>query len=288
MPDFDIEFQDDDIFTQCFDVSHKITTKFLNKYSISKLTKLFEKHGILPRLRSLNVQPILEIDTKELYSHHLYIYERDQCEPEKAFVRLIIGPQPKFFGCEKHKTIKGMEKGRKFFECNLQGDLQVLDMKWISMQNTQAKFTKKRPRFPGQKCPGFGMMTQAIKVLNELADNDGIANEPMHFHNAVFSKAFKFVNPCFQGWFDSLREDLGDEIQKQGLSKVSWAIFYGGLRDKDGNKIEWEGEDMVQGKTEKVSKYFQSEGYRKYYNAAKFSRGFYIDWDSVKEKMSKN
>ncbi|KAJ3440120.1 hypothetical protein M0813_18141 [Anaeramoeba flamelloides] len=288
MPEFEIEFQDDDIFTQCFDANQKITTKFLNKYSTTKLNKLFETYEILPRLRNLNVQPMLEIDTKELYSHHLYIYERDQCEPEKAIVRLIIGPQPKFFGNEKHKTVRGMEKGRNYFERKLQSDLKVLDLKWISMQNTKAKFTKKRPRFPGQKYPGFGMMSQVIKVLFELVDNDGIANEPMHFHNAVFSKSFKFVNPSFQGWFDSLREDLGDEIQKQGLAKVSWAIFYGGLRDKEGNKIEWEGEDMVQGKTEKVSKYFQSKGYLKYYNASKFSRGFYIDWESVKEKMSKH
>ncbi|KAJ3424040.1 hypothetical protein M0812_29672 [Anaeramoeba flamelloides] len=282
---FELSIEQEDINGECFTQSEKFTTKFMNKYSHEEVLEMFEKHKVIKQLKKKNIHPRLQIETSERYSHELVISEMIESKPENALVRLIVSPQPKFFPEIKHKTIRNLEVGDQLFRDELMNKIKILDIKWLSIQNTKSHFTKNKPQYPGQKFPGLGLLRKMYFIILEFSMSDGISGLPMHFHNAIFSKGSTFVNPCFQGWFESLQEDLAQEIEEHGLARVSWAIFLGGLRDKDHNLVLWEPEEMLFGMSETVKEYFNSKKYIKLFQQNKYSRGNYIDWKAVEKDI---
>ena len=114
--------------------------------------------------------------------------------------------------------------------------LQMLVIEWLRLQNPRQSFGERMP-LPGQMHPGLGIGSEIDSVLVGLATDshrDGILNLPEHWYNAYLytksSKPYKFMNPAFQGFFQSICDALEDDIRTRGLPTVAWAIFRGLLR----------------------------------------------------------
>lgn len=114
--------------------------------------------------------------------------------------------------------------------------LQMLVIEWLRLQNPRQSFGERMP-LPGQMHPGLGLGSEIDSVLVGLATDshrDGILNLPEHWYNAYMytksSKPYKFMNPAFQGFFQSICDALEDDIRARGLPTVAWAIFRGLLR----------------------------------------------------------
>jgi hypothetical protein len=83
--------------------------------------------------------------------------------------------------------------------------------------------------------------------------SDGEVNAPLYYHNAVLyaMHGLQFVNPEFEGIFNTLGQDLMPHIADPtiGLAVVSRAIFNGRLfHVPTGKRVKW-----VPGKTAEVS-----------------------------------
>ena len=114
--------------------------------------------------------------------------------------------------------------------------LQMLVIEWLRLQNPRQSFGERMP-LPGQMHPGLGIGSEIDSVLVGLATDshrDGILNLPEHWYNAYLytksSRPYKFMNPAFQGFFQSICDALEDDIRTRGLPTVAWAIFRGLLR----------------------------------------------------------
>lgn len=85
---------------------------------------------------------------------------------------------------------------------------------------------------PGQNYPSLGIGRIIDKVLFRLAINgkrDGILNVPLYFHNAVFyqKENYHFVNPVFEGIYETMYRDLLPYIKKRGLGYVAHGLLRG-------------------------------------------------------------
>ena len=92
--------------------------------------------------------------------------------------------------------------------------LSVLFNSWLSLQDPRARFTRERPRLPGQRFPGLGLARAFYALMARWArewGKDAVLATPEYFHNAVFySPVFRFLSPREQGRFLALRRDLGE------------------------------------------------------------------------------
>ena len=128
---------------------------------------------------------------------------------------------------------EGLKHLRGYFG---QKRLQMLVIEWLRLQNPRQSFGERMP-LPGQIHPGLGIGTEIDSVLIDLATSshrDGILNLPEHWYNAYLytrsRRPYKFLNPAFQGYFQSICDALEDDVRTRGLPAVAWAIFRGLLR----------------------------------------------------------
>ena len=66
-------------------------------------------------------------------------------------------------------------------------DAALLRIEWLLMQNPRARFTAQRPRLPGQKHPGLGLLADVIALLIVACDRlqlGGLLFVPAHYHTA--------------------------------------------------------------------------------------------------------
>ncbi|HSE42328.1 MAG TPA: hypothetical protein VLH08_16300, partial [Acidobacteriota bacterium] len=106
-------------------------------------------------------------------------------------------------------------------------EIDALVIDWLVFQNPRASFTAKRPRLPGQKFPGLGIMSHCMTAILDLAKQTGkeaVINIPEYYHNAVLYKpAFCFFSPFVEGRFQALQEFLHD----LNLADASHAVTNG-------------------------------------------------------------
>ncbi|KAA6384801.1 MAG: hypothetical protein EZS28_019674, partial [Streblomastix strix] len=93
----------------------------------------------------------------------------------------------------------------------------------------------KRARLPGQLYPGLGVGHQISLMLGQMASDlncDCIINMPEHFHNAyIYKTYFRFINPMFEAFFQTLLSDLLPDIRKYGLATVAYCVSMGLVLD---------------------------------------------------------
>ena len=85
---------------------------------------------------------------------------------------------------------------------------------------------------PGQNYPSLGIGRIIDKVLFKISTDDkkdGILNVPLYFHNAVFyqKENYHFVNPIFEGIYETMYRDLLPWIKEKGLGYVAHGLLRG-------------------------------------------------------------
>jgi hypothetical protein len=123
--------------------------------------------------------------------------------------------------------------------------LSILAVHWLALQDPRARFTRERPRLPGQRHPGLGLGRRVFALLLGWAASwgkDGLVAFPEYFHNAWFYAAprqrpggpgvaplplFRFLSPERQGRFEALARDLA----QRPLAEASAALAAGRVRE---------------------------------------------------------
>lgn len=147
-------------------------------------------------------------------------------------------------------TVYGDAEGEThtLIECVMERQLLAgrpgLYVHWLALRDPRARFSERRPQFPGQDVPGLGLareIAQMILLASQRIGVEGVGFTPAWYHTAyVVRQRFRFVEPEQQGLFEAMVRDLG----RLGLSETSRAIAAGRLRC-NGAPASWEPHLMV-------------------------------------------
>jgi hypothetical protein len=124
----------------------------------------------------------------------------------------------------------------------------VLTVDWLMLQSPVARFTKDRPRLPGQDAPGLGIGERVLELLYRVAERlelQALVAVAEHFHNAtLYARELPFFDPASGGRLRALEALL---LEKEGLSlaQASWAVEWGLVRGADDAAIVWKGDAQV-------------------------------------------
>jgi hypothetical protein len=156
--------------------------------------------------------------------------------------------------------------------------VSFLAVHWLALQDPRARFTRERPRLPGQRYPGLGLGRRLFALLLGWAASwgkDGLVAFPEYFHNAWLYAAprqrpagadapplplFRFLSPDRQGRFEALARDLAH----QPLAAASAALAAGRVRQAgSGEPARWEAAELVVPLTPGLRAYLDSLDYRR-------------------------
>lgn len=283
VPDFKPEnlvFESDLLGSEVFG-NQRGGSKFLDLYSEEEITSVIRNSGLGEVLSRTQFSDwYIEFDLSDCFVHYAYMRSRKLVEKEKYIGFLICQKGPFKLKSETQEDTPG----QKFVHTKLPKNLNILNIRWFSLQNPYAKFSSKRPRLPGQNYPGTGLARECFKLMLMLANSkkrDGILNVPEHFHNAFLYENFMFLNPEDQGNFEKIGMDLAQDIKDRGLAAVSWAIYFGFLRCGD-RQFKWGQYEQVYPLSAKLTKYFNSNEYKgKVKKTVNESEDFHILWDEA-------
>jgi hypothetical protein len=140
--------------------------------------------------------------------------------------------------------------------------LSLLTVRWLALQHPGGRFTRARPRLPGQRFPGLGLSKLVVLRLLHWArawGKDALVAIPQYYHNAVFySPIFRFLSPGRQGAFEALRRDLA----LVPVARASAAVEAGRvLSESSGEPLVWTPAEMLVPLTRPVMEYFESADY---------------------------
>jgi hypothetical protein len=140
--------------------------------------------------------------------------------------------------------------------------LSVLTVLWLSLQHPRGRFTRERPRLPGQRFPGLGLSRTVVLRLLHWArawGKDALVAIPQYYHNAVFySPIFRFVSPQTQGRVEALRRDLA----RLPVARASAAVEEKRVRlAPAGQPFAWDTGPMLVPLTPLLVAYFDSADY---------------------------
>jgi len=182
--------------------------------------------------------------------------------------------------------------------------MQMIVIEWLRFQNPNRSWGNHVP-LPGQLHPGLGTVNDMQTLLKELCirkSRDGVMNIPEHWYNAYLYTRLRwpyhFLNPAFEGFFQSTCLALEKDIAEKGLSTVAWAVDLGKLRcmvppecNSDPSAppqyvhIKWVAQEQVTSVTPKLLNYFSSEGYQSLVQKYTRPELFSIDWEDETEQI---
>ena len=164
--------------------------------------------------------------------------------------------------------------------------LSFLAIHWLALQDPRGRFSRERPRLPGQRYPGLGLGRLLYALVLDWAQawgKDAVLNLPEYFHNAVFygsarpgtaaasAPLFRFLSPARQGRFEALRRDLAD----LPIAAASAALDKRRVRERaTGRVVRWEAGEMVVPLTPGLRDYLESPEYRQASDAARDAVSF--------------
>ncbi len=163
-------------------------TRFLDYYSRHGLEVALERYGFSERVRSLGYRGLtLELDLDETAGDTARMLAEDL--PGTPLIELRVRRDA--------SLIRG---------------LTFLKVEWLLLQDPRGTFTPDRPKLPGQRHPGLGLLHElsALLVLAcERLGLDGIAFVAGHYHLVAQSEDFLwFLDPEEAGRFRALRRAL--------------------------------------------------------------------------------
>lgn len=188
--------------------------RFLDYYSPHGAELALERTGFLDRVRRLGFpQPTLELDLDN---------------PAGETVRMYGAP-------DRQELLMELRVRRD--RAVLPG-FELLRIEWLLLQNPRVGFTRERPRLPGQRHPGLGLLEDVVALLILVCDRldlDGLYFIPSHYHLAAQSRRFlRFLEPRHEALFREL-ERLVDHLP---LATATGLVDEDGLEHADGTPFE--------------------------------------------------
>lgn len=280
-------FEDGDDFADLFG-SKRGGDKFLGVYSKEEITTMIRNSPMAEKISQLGYPDWeVDFDLSDCFQHYGYIRSQSLRAKDAylAFIICQVGDY-QFPNDIDILTKKLLTYGSR---------LNMLNIRWFSLQNPKGHFTPERPRLPGQKYPGTGLAKDAFLIFHELAERnhrDGIVNVPEHFHNAYGYKNFLFLNPYRQGAFLKLVHELKADIHEKGLAMVSWAIYLGYCYYQDSpnqttfeRQYKWDPSDQIFPISKRTINYFTGAYYKiRCKSTYEKSPGFKIDWEGAEKQ----
>jgi hypothetical protein len=216
------------------------TRRFLDYYSLPGMELTLERAGLLDRLRSLG------------FSHPTLEFDLDN--PAGDTVRL--------YG-DARKTELLME-GRVRIDRATVPDAALLRIEWLLMQNPRAPFTAQRPRLPGQKHPGLGLLPDVMSLLIVACDRlglDGLLFVPAHYHTAVKGRKYlRLLDPADEAFLRALEEAL----KGIPLPSATHAVEQKRVVDaRTGRFVSWRSMPMVFPVTDRLKEKVAGEEYER-------------------------
>jgi len=215
-------------------------TRFLDYYSRHGIELGLERTGVLDKLRQRGHRAVrIELDLEHPREHTLRILSDDAGGESLFELRARRDAQ----------TVRGME---------------LLWLEWLLLQDPLSRFTPERPRLPGQRYPGLGLLREVsalLVLICERLELDGLGFVPSHFHIAAQTGSyFHFANPEAQARFLALRELLGTER----LGAATRALEEGRVRDRrTGEPIRWQPAAMVHPVSVRLTAALDNETYKR-------------------------
>lgn len=203
--------------------------RFLDYYSVHGMELVFERYGILERVRNLGFEEIdLEIDPSD--PTHQIIRIRGRRPPMEApavLVELVC----------RRRTLTEPLPGRP--------EAEFLFIEWLLLQDPSRSFSLARPPLPGQEHPGLGLSREMQEILRQAARRlklDGLLAVPSHYHSAVVAlNEWSFLEAKVEGLFQALRAVLS----QHELYAATRLVADGRLALADGSPVHWEPGDHV-------------------------------------------
>ncbi|RUS20261.1 hypothetical protein BC937DRAFT_95588 [Endogone sp. FLAS-F59071] len=314
----DLGLSDQDLFATTRTNEHD-QPLFLGDYTREDLDRAFEHYGIDKALDSHGyTQRIVTLDTSDFFVHRITVTDRSLLTDDSfasAKDRFLLDGffRKKDFSVHDFKTYQFLRRVERndinapeirttvyvkpeyagkiytMMEQELCDKYTITIIEWLCMQDPKRSFTEDRPQLPGQEHPGLKIGRKVVNLLLDLAKKhgrDGMGNVPEHFHNAYLyqRKGYRFINPAFQGFFDSIIAELQFDLDTYGLAVVSWAFKNGHLRDNQDRMIIWHPEDQIYPISSRLRAYFTSRAYRRLYDRYRHQHyGAHIDWADAPE-----
>lgn len=142
-------------------------------------------------------------------------------------------------------------------------EIDALVIDWLVFQNPRQSFTPDRPKLPGQKYPGLGIMRTCMMAILDLARQTGkeaVINIPEYYHNAIlYQSDFHFYSAAVQGRFLALQKLLTG----MNLADASAAVTSGRVFDEVQDRtFVWKPHEQILGLAPRIVEYFQSAQYQ--------------------------
>lgn len=140
------------------------------------------------------------------------------------------------------------------------GNLRVLWIEWLLLQNPNAEIPPDRPLLPGQNCQGLGCLTMIIGLLFMICDRlkfDAIGFNPAHYHICFLAKG--------QGYFETPEDEARFRTAQNltaglNIQKASRCLKDGLICE--GNLFKWHPAKMLIPISEPAMKHFQNPEYQ--------------------------
>jgi len=196
--------------------------RFLGDLSESAVELLLERSGILAHLRAKGFRTLqVALLAGEAASATLRVVSRDRRDAPLIELRVS----------RSRSAIPGME---------------VIVIEWLLLQNPREGFSDRRPRLPGQRHPGLGLLREMIGWLLVVCEShrlDGVFFVAAHYHIAMQSRrALRFLKPEDEARARAMTAALSGLTLAQAAS----ALSAGGVIDETtGKPAVWPPAEMV-------------------------------------------
>lgn len=213
--------------------------RFLGYYSLQGMELALERAGMLDRLRGLGFSPRLEFDLDNPSGDTVRLYG-DAGRSElliEARVRVDRATVP---------------------------DAALLRIEWLLMQNPRARFTPQRPRLPGQKHPGLGLLPDVMALLIVACERlqlDGVLFVPAHYNTASQGRKYlRFLEPADEAFLRGLETAL----HGRPLSEATHSVEQRRVVDvRTGRAVAWRSMPMVYPLTDRLRQRVNGEEYER-------------------------
>ena len=163
-------------------------SRFLGYYSRQGIELALQRAGLDERLRQLGFHhPVLELDLDNPGGETLRLWGDARRRDLLMELRVRV---------DRHTV----------------PDMAMLRIEWLLLQNPLARFTRERPRLPGQRFPGLGLLADVAALTVLVCDRlhlDGILFVPSHYHTASQGRRIlRFLEPEHEGLVRALEAAL--------------------------------------------------------------------------------
>lgn len=214
--------------------------KLLGYYTLQGLELTLERAGLLDRIRGMGYeQPRVELELDNPAGDTFRLYG------DAARTELLLECRVRI----DRATVP---------------DAALLRIEWLLMQNPRARFTAQRPRLPGQKHPGLGMLQDVLALFIVTCDRrglDGLLFVPAHYHTACQGRKYlRLLNPADEAFMRALEKALAGVPLPEATHAVAQKRV---VNRRTGSFVSWRSMPMVFPVTERLKEKISGEEFEK-------------------------